>query len=370
MPTEKHRLHALCPYFAMFPHTFVREHLLAHTSPGDVIFDPFSGRGTTLLESLLFDRQAVALDVNPVAACVTGAKAHVPPLHEIEGRLGELEQEYKTVNRRELDDERHALPPFFGYAFHYTTLRRLLFIRRRLHWKHDDIDRFITALALGSLHGEMDTSSSYFSNQMPRTISTKPDYSMRYWKKHSLRPQKRPVFEILKGRARFRLQEGRPPGSGTALQADVREASRLLEAWRGRVRAVITSPPYLDVTNFEEDQWLRLWFLGGPPRPTYGLISRDDRYSNAEAYWRFLAEAWRGIRSLLAKRAVVVCRIGGNKQGADVLARGLLATLRSAMPATELVYGPVTSAPPQRQTDNFRPGARGCGFEADFVFRM
>ena len=30
---------------------------------------------------------------------------------------------------------------------------------------------------------------------------------------------------------------------------------------KGRVTDFITSPPYLDTTNYREDQWLRLWFL-------------------------------------------------------------------------------------------------------------
>jgi hypothetical protein len=57
----------------MFPHTFVQNYLFALTRAGDVILDPLSGRGSTLLESLLLDRKALAVDINPVAACVTGA---------------------------------------------------------------------------------------------------------------------------------------------------------------------------------------------------------------------------------------------------------------------------------------------------------
>ncbi len=353
----------------MFPHTFARDHVLAHTGPGDVVYDPFSGRGTSLLESLLLGRTGLASDINPVAVCVTGAKALVPSLSQIEARLQGLEQGYRAANRKELDEERRGLPLFFGHAFHYMTLRELLFIRRHLKWELDDTDRFIAALTLGSLHGEMEKSPSYFSNQMPRTISTKPDYSVRYWEQHGLRPHRRKVFAILKGRAEFRLQDGRPTSQGVVIHADVRDSSRQLDSWRGSVSAVITSPPYLDVTNFEEDQWLRLWFLGGPPRPTYRRVSRDDRHSNPEAYWEFLAEAWRGMASLLGIGAVIVCRIGGKKQRPDTLARGLLATIRSAIPSAELVYGPATSAPVQRQTDNFRPGTAGCGLEADFVFR-
>ena len=369
MQTRKHRLHALCPYFAMFPHTFVREYALALTRPGDLVLDPFSGRGTTLLESLLLDRNALAVDINPVAACITGAKAQVPSLSIINSRLNELEVRYKEADWRTLDEERHSLPPFFSHAFYYLTLRELLFMRENLDWRHDYVDGFIAALMLGSLHGEMDKSGSYFSNQMPRTISTKPDYSIRYWHAHGLRPKRRRVFQILRKRAAFRLAEGSPSRPGVAVRGDARQSSRLLEKWHRQVKAVITSPPYLDVTSFEEDQWLRIWFLGGPPKPTYGRISRDDRYSGTGAYWRFLAESWQGISNLLEPEGFIVCRIGGNKQSADSLARGLVATIRAAFPAAELVHGPITSAPLQRQTDNFRPGTAGCGVEADFVFR-
>lgn len=352
----------------MFPHSFVREHVLAHTRPGDTVFDPFSGRGTTLLESLLLDRYALASDVNPVAACITGAKAYVPPFDAIITRLCELEVAFQETAISPLDEERHSLPLFFARAFHYRTLREILFLRRRLDWRRDATDRFIAALALGSLHGEMDRSHSYFSNQMPRTISTKPDYSVRFWKERGLKAARRPVFNILRNRAVFRLEQGSPSRFGIALQGDVRRATWMFGCHTRKVRAVITSPPYLDVTNFEEDQWLRLWFLGGAPKPTYGQVSKDDRHSKPEIYWQFLAEAWQGIADLVADEGVIVCRIGGKKQAPESLARGMVATIRSAFPCAELVQGPLVSAPLLRQTDNFRPGTKGLAVEADFVF--
>ena len=54
---------------------------------------------------------------------------------------------------------------------------------------------------------------------------------------------------------------------------DMRQLPWVADQLPGPIRLVVTSPPYLDVTNFEEDQWLRLWFLGGPPFPTRGRIS-------------------------------------------------------------------------------------------------
>jgi hypothetical protein len=57
------------------------------------------------------------VDINPVAACVTGAKAHVPALPAIESRLDELERHCKETDWRAVDEERRALPSFFAHAF-------------------------------------------------------------------------------------------------------------------------------------------------------------------------------------------------------------------------------------------------------------
>src|SRR2546428_717921 len=107
MPGENgahnHRLHALCPYFAMFPPDFAREQILQHTKPGQVVLDPFSGRGTTLLEALLNGRKAIAGDVNPVAYCVSAAKAHPPSLGQVWDELDVLEKDYYRASLTRLE---------------------------------------------------------------------------------------------------------------------------------------------------------------------------------------------------------------------------------------------------------------------------
>ena len=354
----------------MFPPTFVRDQLAPYTRPGDVVLDPFSGRGTTLLEAGLWNRQGLASDLNPVATCVSGAKARVPNLSQVCTRLKDLRNEFRSVDAEDLKDERSALPGFFQKAFYHLTMKEILFLRRTLNWPNDNIDRFIAALALGSLHGEMDRSKSYFSNQMPRTISTKPAYSLRFWKQRNLKARRRNVFDIMEQRAHLRLAKALPPREGVAVTSDVRRLNTVLSPWERSVKLVVTSPPYLNVTDFEEDQWLRLWFLGGDPKPTRGQISRDNRYGSSVRYWKFLSEAWKGISNLLAPDAVVVCRIGGKGQTLETMAGPLLATMRGAFPEAHLVNPPIESAPPYRQTNNFRPGSSGVGVEVDFTFRI
>src|SRR5277367_6605889 len=89
---ERHRFHSICPYFAMFPEAFVRRNVLAWSKRDDVVLDPFSGRGTTIFESLVNGRVAIGCDTNPVAACFSKAKADPPKLKDVVVRLAELEK--------------------------------------------------------------------------------------------------------------------------------------------------------------------------------------------------------------------------------------------------------------------------------------
>ncbi len=216
----RHRFHALCPYFAMFPEAFVETWIDRLTKPGSLILDPFCGRGTTPFQALLMGRNAIASDINPVAYCITKAKTNAPAPKTVRFRVTVLEKGY---SRRSWEPKRRQLPEFFHHAYRMDTLRQLLYLREQLDWKNNDVDCMIAALILGSLHGETEKSSSYLSNQMPRTISTKPAYSIRFWEKHGYTAPERDVFELLRGRITFRYESEPPCLRGNVLRTDMRE---------------------------------------------------------------------------------------------------------------------------------------------------
>ena len=132
---------------------------------------------------------------------------------------------------------------------------------------------------------------------------------------------------------------------------------------------MITSPPYFDVTNFEEDQWLRLWLLGGPPHPTRGRVSRDDRHGFADDYWRFIGDMWRSLGTILAPKAHVVIRIGTRRIDPERLLRILTGTSQLSQRKVQLVSSSVSELR-NRQTDLFRPGSKGCSVEVDCHYRV
>ena len=202
---------------------------------------------------------------------------------------------------------------------------------------------------------------------MPRTISTKPAYSVGWWKKHKLHPPKRDVFKILKEMIDFRYASEPPTARGVMRQVDARNAINAFPKLEQRVSLVITSPPYLDTTNFEEDQWLRLWFLGGPIRPK-SRPHGDDRHGTTEKYWDFLTEAWAGVAPLLKRQAHVIVRIGGKRLSKDEVEAGLTESLEEGLEKKLSLLGSKTSEITSSQVRTFQPVATMPSTEHDFHF--
>lgn len=360
----RHRFHAICPYFAMFPEAFVKGHLAASPHRG-VVFDPFCGRGTTVFQALLDRREAAGCDVNPVAACISGAKCDPPSQQQVEKRLVDLQDGFREARKCVWEGE-HA--EFFQLCFHHYTLPQVLYLRSALDWRYSKVDRFIAALCLGALHGESHHSPSYFSNRMPRTISTKPNYSVGWWRRNGYEPPQRDVFQILERITAYRFQTPPPERVGHVRQVDARKAGQAFRKLKGRVSDVITSPPYLNTTNYREDQWLRLWFLGYDD-PLASCNGGDDRYHSETMYWAFLQSAWAGIAPLLSQQVRLVIRIGSRQQNKDVLRDGLTQSLKQGLnrPINLLDEG-VSSKIVNTQANAFRGSKVSQLTEHDFLF--
>ena len=131
---------------------------------------------------------------------------------------------------------------FFRAAFNLQVLQSLCAIRHGLLQVRRDTDAtvILRATMLGCLHGptsKTEEGRSYFSNQMPRTFSSKPDYSVRYWKEKGLKAPKVDVRAVLKRKLR-RLDSGQKP-AGALTHARRRSScssnvptSQSLEPWR------------------------------------------------------------------------------------------------------------------------------------------
>ncbi len=148
-----HSLHEIS-YRACFkpqlPHFFISR----LTEQNDTVFDPFMGRGTTLLEAVLHGRQAIGNDVNPLSRMLVEARLCPPSLAEIEHRLSQIDLA-----------QIGATEPDLEVFFHTDTLREICalkayFIHKSQHGQLDNIDSWIRMVALNRLTGH---SKGFFS---------------------------------------------------------------------------------------------------------------------------------------------------------------------------------------------------------------
>jgi len=253
-----HPLHSVCSYMAMFPpsipHTFI-EWL---TKPGDVVYDPFSGRGTTALEACLAGRIGYGSDLNPIACLLTSAKTNPPTWESIECRLKELETD---IERLPVDGQAEVIRTIFAPG----TLGELLWLREHLDVT-EPTDAFLMSLLLGILHLNANTAGvpRGMSVSMPNTFAMAPGYVMRYVRDHDLQAPEVDVVGAIRDRATKYRQELTLPQTGRSWSQDASIAG-WMEENNQRAKLIFSSPPYLHVIKYGKFNWIRLWMLGHEP---------------------------------------------------------------------------------------------------------
>ena len=150
---------------------------------------------------------------------------------------------------------------------------------------------------------------------------------------------------------------------------DARLCGRRFRKLEGAVTDVITSPPYLDTTNYIEDQWLRLWFLG---EPAVCVRRRGDhRHTSEENYWNFLEEVWRSLSPMLAPASRFVVRIGGRRIERDATKELLKESIaRGTNRHVRLLDKGVTTEIRKTQANVFRGKSLPPAVEHDFSMEL
>ena len=298
-------LNAVCPYYTMFPLEFPLSVLAKLSKKQLRVLDPFCGRGTTIFAARLKGHQAFGIDCSPIAIAIARAKLAQTTDADVLALAKKLLQEQTNVTVPEGE--------FWDWAYDPSTLQKVSMLREGLRGLRSRAADLLRAICLGALHGPLTMTvetRSYFSNQMPRTFASKPDYSVRYWEKNELRPVGVDVLTIIKRRvARLKLDTlPKCRGTSKVLAADSRLA-RGYSSIPATIDVVITSPPYYGMRTYVADQWLRNWFLGGPPTVPYGERNPLS-HESPDAFATSLAQVWDRVGDRLAPSGRMFVRFG------------------------------------------------------------
>ena len=217
--------------------------------PESVVYDPFMGRGTTLIEAQLHGHRAVGNDVNPLSKILTSPRLNPPTLSEIEKRL----QQIKLSVDEEIDKDLLVF-------FHEDTLQeiygwRTYFQQERL----DSVDAWLQMVACSRLTGHSTGFFSVFT--LPPNLAASVMAQRKINQKRDQIPEYRNTKELILRKSKQLLRHSLPDNfwrDDAMLLSE--SADCTLQIADNSVDLVVTSPPFLDTIDYIQDNWLRMWF--------------------------------------------------------------------------------------------------------------
>lgn len=253
------RLHEIS-YRACFKPQVPRFFIERLSRPGDLVYDPFMGRGTTCLEAAILGRIPAGCDINPVSRILLDPRLQPPRQEEVARRLREIHF-----------DTDEAMPEELLVFYHPQTLRAIGGLRAYLKAREeqgtfDALDGWIRMVAINRLTGHTPGFFSVYTLPPNQAVSVKSQ--RRINEKRQQIPPERDVSGLILKKSGSLLKELDP--AVRAQLAAVAEQRRLMtapaamtpELPSGSVTLAVTSPPFLDVVDYAGDNWMRLWFCG------------------------------------------------------------------------------------------------------------
>lgn len=300
------KTHRICSYVAMFPPTLANYFIKKYSVENDIVLDTFSGRGTTLLESRILGRNAYAIDLNPFAYVLTRSKSSSFLLEDILVELKNWEEAYNSYKfNLNIDSDMEIY-------YSKTNLKQLTFIKEVYgkNWqKLTDIQNFILAITLGLMHGPQrkNGDSIYFSLSMSNCISMSKNYVKNFALKKRLKRPEDNIFEKIENRIRFILK------SAIFCEKEAKvfygNSLELNDYFDIKPKLIFTSPPYLNIINYTQQNWIKMWLLGYDTRQKNNDIGLDDRH-NINKYVEFMKEYLLSISKIMDSNSTLVLVIG------------------------------------------------------------
>lgn len=247
-------------YRACFKPQLPRFFINRLTKEGDFIYDPFLGRGTTIIEAGLLNRKVIGNDINPLSIILSEPRFLIPDYNELKEYLQSIPV-YKNL-RAEID---------LSMFYHKDTEGEIVSLKNYLLEKSysdslNKLDKWIRMISTNRLTGH---SKGFFSvYTMPPNQAVSSERQIRINKKYNQRPDYRNVKEIILSKTKSLIKDITPlekirladvNKTAVFLNTDARLTKIIPDNF---VQLTVTSPPFLDVVQYAQDNWLRCWFNG------------------------------------------------------------------------------------------------------------
>jgi hypothetical protein len=236
-------------------------------------------------------RRPIGNDINPLSVLFSRPRLDPPAVLDVARRLDLVDWERGAV-----EDE--DLLAFYSPKTlrHICALRAWLLERAPLSGAADGVDDWIRMVAINRLSGH---SPGFFSvYTLPPNQAVSAESQRKINERREQIPPDRDVKKVILKKTVSLLSDGpmqaHPEAILTTGSAHATPSIR-----SGSVDLVVTSPPFLDIVQYAEDNWLRSWFAG------IDVSSVAIAHHRTESAWQNM------VRETLTELARVV-RPGGH----------------------------------------------------------
>jgi len=258
IPKSDYLTHNIHQYTAKLIPQIPRYFIEKYTQDNCIVFDPFCGSGTSLLEARLLDRNAIGFDINPLATLISEVKT--TPLN-----IEKTSETIKSVKKklRSRDSSTTVDFPNIDYWFSSEAKKELSKIKVAVESLKQESDEDIYKF-MQVCFSSIIRKSSYADPRIAKTYKSKRV-------KEKLRvgwvPAPSLYFEsaLEKNFEKIKLlsrQLGENSRYVKVFDLDAREASSVLKQNGIKIDLIITSPPYINAQDYFRSYKLELWWLG------------------------------------------------------------------------------------------------------------
>ena len=273
------------------------------TRAGDLVCDPFMGRGTTPVQAALMQRRAIGNDVNPLSVLLARPRLRPITLQSISTALD-------SIDWNKGEPVREDLLAFY----HRATLRKLealrVWLAEHAPLEEEDADPvadWIRMVAINRLSGH---SPGFFSGRsMPPNQAVSVKAQLKINQKLGIQPPERNVREVILKKSRTLLKDGCAPKQ-VDFGLHTGPAWCLAGVPDGVVDLTVTSPPFLDIVHYAADNWLRCWFAGIDPEAV-----NIDMHRTEEAWTLMIHDVLREQARVLRPGGYVAFEVGEVRNG-------------------------------------------------------
>jgi hypothetical protein len=306
---QANRIHEVS-YRACFKPQLPKFFIEKFTEPGEIVYDPFAGRGTTAIEAALSSRLVISNDVNPISRILTEPRLHIPQLEELEKRLSKIPRVGEDLDSSDL-----------GMFYQTETMAELMGLKLYLKSRkdaglEDGLDRWIRMVATNRLTGHSPGFFSVYSLPPNQAVSRKSQVKIN--EKLGQSPSYRDTHALIMKKSKSLVSQlGWSERETLAVIGSQATFSSCDSASTPHIRSesvslVVTSPPFLDVVQYAEDNWLRAWFND---LDAAGIAAQITMSKTVGEWSKKMLSVFSELNRVIAPGGIVAFEVGEIKGG-------------------------------------------------------